>query len=270
MSLIIYNNTYTVQDVVKQMHRLPHLDSALQTTSNDFGIYTDSTWNDYTKSLLPLPLICMSLGLLSLLIFQCTVCCCGCFRKAPLPGTQRVNEWSATLSLRYLLGGFILMTVVVVLFDQVILFGNGYLSSGISTSDDALNYLQNTFNDLNTYGNDLIVDGYHLRNDFTNATIKDNCQQAATLNAYLVDYFTYVDEYLSYISDVPDKCSNAQDALHQYGVHDKNSSIWAFYSMFIVCAGILLVGMLFSNKYVIFGGFCTMDLMLFFVFIFCS
>ena len=272
MTFIIYNDTYSVSETVKEVHQILHLNSHGQSSSTDFGITISSTWNDYTKSLLPIPIICMSIALLALFIFEmwaCCACCCRTEVDDDLPLVQRRAK-PVDYSLRYYRIGFLVFLIILVGFDQSILFGNKYLTNGVSNADDGLNYLESTFTDLNDYGDVLLADGYLLQDDFTNAYVKDNCQQANTLNSYLADYFSYVQDYQSYVADVPDKCNNAQDALHTYGVTYKNKTVWVFYAMFLVTAGIYTIGMVLSNKWVIFGGFCCAELVMTFTFILCG
>lgn len=106
--------------------------------------------------------------------------------------------------------------------------------------------------------------------DFSASANVNNCDEANTLSSFLPDYFSAVDDYLSFVSDVPDKCTDAQDALHRYGVEHKNKTIWVFYGMFLVCLAVYTVGMCMSNKIVIYSGFCITDIVMFITFILCG
>lgn len=263
MTTVIYNDTYSTSTMVEQMHQLPHLSSSLTTEDNTFDITVDSTWNSYTRSLLPLPLILMALALLSVVVFQCATCCAACCRKPNQAPVQTSGLWNCRIA-------FFFALAVVLLFDQSLIFGSKYLGDGVSTADDGLDFVGNTFTLLDNYGSDLTADGDALQEDFTNSANINNCDEAATLNDYMDDYFTYVDEYTSLVSDVPGKVNDAQDALHKYGVDYKNKTIWVFYGMFIVCLGIYALGMLCSSKLVVFAGMTVTDCVQIFTFLLCG
>ena len=249
-----YNDTYSPQTVVRQVHKILHLNSALEKQDNTFYITTESTWNGYTKSLLAIPIICMSLGLLSVLVFQCVSCFTACCRK---PGAVDPDPRQGYLNLLNLRIAFVVGLLIVLVYDQSILFGSSFLGDGVSTASDSLDYLDATFTTLNTYGDDLNDEDYELQEDFNKSYQINNCSQAEDLSSYISDYFGYVEDYTSLIVDIPDKVENAQDFLHQYGVDYKNKSIYVFYAMFIVCVGIYAVAMLFSQKWAVFAGIGT-------------
>lgn len=269
-SVIVYNDTYSPSLVVKQIHHIPHLDSHLQDQSHDFDVSVDSTWNDYTRSLLPMPIICMTLAILSLFVFEiyrCCMCCSCCKGKLdPLINGGRTPGSNMLIYCRITV--FILV-LMVLSYDQSIFFGSAFISDGVSKADDALTYLYNTFSALNSYGGDLTSEGYVLQDDLTGAA-SNGCSQASGLSSYIDQYFSYVDDYMSYVQDVPDKCNNAQDSLDQYGNNYKTSSIWAFYAVFAVCLAIFTFSICATNKTAAWGGFCFSDLVLWFTFVLCG
>lgn len=262
------NTSYTPSDIVKRMHEVLHLDSSLSEVSNQFDITTDSTWNDYTKSLLPIPIICMAIGLLAVLIFQISSCCYCCCKKKPLapeyrdpnaPNTPLRNCWIA----------FAVFFVVVLVYDQSMIFGNEYLTDGVSTVNGGLDYLETTFTDLDNYGDQLNGQGDRLVADFQNS-LDAGCAASQVFLNNMDEYFEYVDEYQSYVQDVPDQCSDAQDAVHQYAVDYKEKTVWVFYAMFIVCLLIFLFGMICKSKPTVFTGMCVTDIVMFLTFIICG
>lgn len=127
MTFVVYNDSYSPSAVVQELHAILHLDPALQKSSNNFDITVESTWNDYTRSLLPIPIICMSIGLLAVCAFQIGACCACCCRK---PNTEVMTHGNDTL--RYMRIAFFLAFLVVLFYDQSIIFGNKYLSDGVS------------------------------------------------------------------------------------------------------------------------------------------
>jgi hypothetical protein len=264
--IVTTNNSYTRQDIIEQVHEVPHLNSKLVEVSSTFDITPDSTWNEYTKSLLPMPLICLAIALLSVLVFQCTACCMCCCAKKPVTRDSRTG-WTNLRNCRIV---FVIALLIVLFYDQSILFGSKYLGSGVSTANDGLDYISSTFTLLTTEGDTLTTDGNLALDDFNNAYTINNCNEAGTLSEYMDEYFTYVNDYTDLVSDIPGKCTDAQDALHKYGVDYKNKSIYVFYAMFIVCIAIYAVGMCFASKGVVFTGFCTADCVMIFTFLICG
>jgi hypothetical protein len=260
-----YNISYTPQNIVEQMHQVPHLTGSLKATDNTFGITYDSTSNDYTKSLLPLPLLCMALALLAVIIFQCATCFAGCCCQRAVPDDEIRKKRLRNYGILFLLA-----FVAVLLFDQTLIFGSKYLGEGVDTADGGLDYVGDTFSTLKTYGADLTADGQDIQTDFTNSANINNCNEANTLNSYMDDYFTYVDDYNQQIQDIPNKVNDAQDALHKYGVDYKNKTVWVFYAMFIVCIVVYAIGMVLKQRVAVFVGMACSDLVMIFVFIICG
>jgi hypothetical protein len=261
---VIHNDTYTLLELVKQVHSIPHLNSALQKESNEFDVSTDSAWNDYTRSLLPMPIICMSVALLMLFIFQIASCCTCCGKNnnnLPKKPEIGLRKWRIAL---------IVILVIALVFDQGIIYGNHFLSSGISKADDSLNYLQDTFTSLDDYGNVLLKDGNKIQIDFQKSYDINNCAASSTLQDYFEDYFVYVNDYQSYVEDIPDKCSSAQDSLHLYGESYKNKTIWAFYAVFIVSIAVYAFIAFISSQMVLCCGMFTTHFLLTFTFLLCG
>mmetsp|Transcript_128658 Transcript_128658/g.251980 ORF Transcript_128658/g.251980 Transcript_128658/m.251980 type:complete len:490 (-) Transcript_128658:340-1809(-) len=263
------DDSYSRLTIVEQMHQVPHLSSSLSQQDNTFDITVDSTWNNYTKSLLVLPIICMSIALLAVLVFQCTTCCFCCCTKKPLSNDAALQSSNATKLWNTRIAFFVFLLCLVV-FDQSLIFGSKYLSDGVSTASDGLDYVSDLFTQLDDYGEVLTDDGYVLQNDFELSYSENNCDQAQDLNAYISDYFNYVDDYTDLVKDVPGQCSDADDAIHKYGVDYKDKTVYVFYAVFLLCGIIFALGMVFSSKSAIFTGFALSDCVMIFTFLICG
>ena len=69
-------DTYQPNRLVKLMHEFPHLNSAFQSLSNEFGIeYGQPFVNRYTESIMVLPILVGAIGLVSIIIFQISISC---------------------------------------------------------------------------------------------------------------------------------------------------------------------------------------------------
>lgn len=73
---IVYNDTYSPSIFVRSIHNLPHLNYLLNKQSNTWDITSDSYWNNYSKSVLTLPLIIGFSGLILFFIMLCILSCC--------------------------------------------------------------------------------------------------------------------------------------------------------------------------------------------------
>jgi len=263
-----YNGTYIPTDEVQGFHQLPHLNAQLQRRSGDFGITADSQWNSYSQSLYPLPIICVGIALTAVVLFQLGFSLYYFWRhKSPVPYVH--DRRVPTDPLRNCRIAFVLMLVTIMVFNQFIPVGNSYLTSGVSNSNNRLDYLDNTFTLLNTDGSTLNIDGTQLQLDFNNSYKVSNCAAAQQLDDALPAYYASVDEYLSYIKDVPDKAQDFQDALNLYAVRYKNNAVWMFYGWLTVCPGIFFIGMFFNSRRTVYGAVGLAELIMCFVYLVC-
>lgn len=268
------NGTYEIIDIVRQMHDVLHLDYHLKTQNSHYGITYESQWNSYSKSTLAVPIICSGLGLLILFTFQIVLCsrCCirACKCGPPMvevsASPSHASRTSQVIFIRTFFGFFFFVTLV---YCQSILFGNGYLSDGVDKANNALSYLETTFTSLDTYGNDLTAEGTSVESDI-NSAYSNGCTEAKLLISYFSDYFDYVDEYLSYVSPIPNKCEDASNELDTWGSTYKNRSVYVFYGVIMLCLILYLIGMLFSNKLTLYGGIAVSELVLFVMFVLCA
>ena len=263
-----YNSTYIPSDDVQGFHELPHLNAQLQRQSSDFGITADSQWNSYTQSLHPLPIICVSIALAAVVMFQLCFSLYYFWRhkpEVPYVHDRRVP----TDPLRNCRIAFVLMLVTIAVFAQFIPVGNSYLTSGVSNSNNRLDYLDHTFTSLNTGGSTLNVEGNQLQLDFSDSYEINDCDAAQQLDNLLPAYYASVNEYLSYIEDVPDQTQSFQDALNLYAVRYKNNAVWIFYGWFAVCPGVFFIGMFFNSRRTVFGAVGLAELIMCFVYLVC-
>lgn len=250
------NDSYSPIFAVKQSHELLHLDSHLQKVSNTFNITYDSQWNDYSKSLLPVPIICMTLGIIGIFILQFSLCLRVCFTSCKcLPqveGSSRLNSVSIRSTLtgprfKILIWTFLLFAAFLVIADQALVFGSAFITTGVHDSKDSINFISSTFSSLDSYGHILLNDGYALEDDFTQA-INSGCTQAQEALNEVPTYIDYVNEYLSYVSPVSSKCTDINDNLDLYGIHYKNATVWVFYIMLMVGVFLYGIGILVKSK----------------------
>ncbi|RYG69675.1 hypothetical protein EON64_02150 [archaeon] len=166
----------------------------------------------------------------------------------------RDDEVSAAAVSKAMGPRFTLLVVIFIFFglstifaDQMLIFGSVSLTKGVNRGIDALDFVQTTFTDLTNYGNNLTTDGNDIDYNLGQAA-GIGCTQATTLQGYLPQYFGYVDDYLSYVEPVPDKCDDASNGLQKYGVHYKNASVWVLYGTILVGVALYSLGMICKSK----------------------
>lgn len=215
-----------------------------------------------------MPIICGGLALVAVVLFQLSFSLYYFWRdKSALPPVNdRRNPTDPLRNCRII---FVLMYVVVAIYVQFIPVGNSYLTSGVSNSNNHLDFLYNTFTSLTTSGYVMNTDGNRLQLDFENAYSVNNCAAAQQLDDFLPSYHDYVNQYLSYVEDVPDKSKDFQDGLNLYAVKFKNNAIWWFYGCLITCAGMFAVGMFFSSRRIVFVAIGWAELIMCFIFLAC-
>lgn len=155
-------------------------------------------------------------------------------------------------------------------YAQSIPVGNKYLATGMSNSEGRLDYLQSTFTTLTNDGNDLTTDGSLLQVDFSNSYTINNCAAAQQLDDFLPSYYASVDDYLSYVEDVPGKVEDFQSDMHLYAVKYKNRAVWIFYGWFVLIPPIFFVAMFFNSRKMIFGAIGVAELIMTFAFLLCG
>ena len=154
---------------------------------------------------------------------------------------------SASISYNKLKWAFIIVACMAVICDQAIFFGNRDLDDAVSTTNDALNFLEDSFTTLNSDGLALeTISGYLLGN----ATLASSTGCIAA-NQIISDANQFNDDvvsYMSFVSPVPDYINNAQDAIHTFGVEQKNSSIWGLYVVCILAVVFFGLGLRCQGK----------------------
>ena len=196
--------------LVRQFHLTLHLDSSLKPVSNDFGITDGSFWNDYSRSLLPVPVIILSLGLLSISLLLIGLCCRCCFKSCRCINLKDEDSLKSVslLSTLNLTRGFMIFMALTILANQALFIGNNFLTSGVDSADSALNVLDSDVSELNSYGTSLETSGNVMLSELQASTCPDVSSYG--IIGYVEQYLTEVNSYISYVSPLPDPISNAE------------------------------------------------------------
>jgi hypothetical protein len=241
------------------MHNIPHIafvGHTLKHLSNDFGIYDGDYWNTYTRSLLGIPVMIMGLGGLALFILSLSLClriCCKCCRCVPteiededMGGRKRLLSADVNKSSK-LQWVIIFFAGLAICVDQVVIWGNRDLTVALNTVDNAMGFLDNSFQSLNTDGNNLEVLGAYLYGNASEASV-NGCPLAGTYLDEINSFNEDVSEFVGYVEPLPGYLNQAQDSIHAYAIDDKNYSVWVLYSVAFVTAVLFIVGLYFKSK----------------------
>lgn len=143
------------------------------------------------------------------------------------------------------------------------------LSSGVTTTNNALNYLSDTFNDLTAYGNTLSSDGNIVVADFKSA-LTSSCNTQPLIDTMNNYYFPNIDLYSDDVSPISSDCDNGSNLLSYYGISVKNEVIWALYALMTVGVLLYSVGLLFKKKLTLQIAIAVSELLLLLFFIVCT
>lgn len=248
------SNDYSPSYIVRQSHNILHLDSSLGEVSNDFAITYDSQWNDYSRSLLPVPIICGALGVIAIVILQLSICfrmCCKSCRCLPRIRTSRAGgtelfDRDTLPRYRVLCFVFLAFAVIIILTNQMLLFGNRYLTEGVDTSHNGINFLQDLTTTLTNEGNDLLTYGDVLQSELESAS--STCAPASSLaTGVSTQYDSYVNDYLGYVQPIPGRCDDANNGLDTWEYY-KNTSLWALYAAVWLIIVTYTIGIFFKQR----------------------
>mmetsp|Transcript_33867 Transcript_33867/g.49181 ORF Transcript_33867/g.49181 Transcript_33867/m.49181 type:complete len:521 (-) Transcript_33867:442-2004(-) len=260
------NSTYEASELVRSMHQLPHLNQNLQKESSQFNVTFDSGINSYVISLFPLPIMIGSIGLLMLLILQCSLCC---RRYSSCCKCNWIMKSRSAPPFLPLYATCIVLMIFALAANQILIFGSQYLSNGVNNVDNALSFLSTTFVTLNNYGTDLSIEGNTIVQNFGLASTA-TCDTQPLIEEMNSVYFPNVNLYNSDISGVPNNCNTASDNLNQYGITLKNEVIWLLYAVLTI--GILLysIGLFFKHKLTLKGSIAIAEILMFVFFFICT
>lgn len=235
-----YTNTFTPSDSVKSCHSIPHLNSHLQQQSNDFGLHYNDFNNSYSKSLVILPAIILVLGLLAMIILNGALCLrlCGFCRCAPqdvfIDGEKEIiDAQRPCVSVKKLKIIFYAAALCAVISNQALFFGNQYMTESISTANDALNFLANTFQSLTDDAAALESDSSVLSADVNGAQQCPALTPAvlSQFNSNIATFDSNVNDFQNFVSPLPSYTDSAKTGLNEYVVDYKNDSIWVLYCL---------------------------------------
>jgi hypothetical protein len=251
---------YSPSDLVRQMHECPHfnlVNNHLERADNQFGMYDGNYWNNYSRSLLPLPIIIASIGTLAVLIlvfcliFRCWCEECKCGPEDFFVGTDKElliashMTWSS-----YLTRTTVAFSVLVVAVIQTTFFGSDSLDEAMYIVSTGMSFIYSAFFELKEDGASLVAMGQDLSTNVT-AAINSGCLLAELAVSELATFNQSATSFSSAVNPLPDYIHQTKQDIRKYGVQDKNVSIWSIYVVTVATAVTYLVGLLLKHKKVL-------------------
>eukprot|EP01040_Poterioochromonas_malhamensis_P008636 gene8636-9346_t len=213
---------YRPTDIVRQSHKILHLDKHLQLVSNDFKSSDLLEENDYYRSLLPIPLICAALGILALFILQIFLILrvfIKSLRFLPevhVSGQKSLSLLKYSIDPRILLAFKFIILIVVAVVDNIVVFGNIYLAQGVDSAKDSIGSISSNFSLLLNQGYSLNSTGASLQYDLYSAS--SSCNNAHDLAIDMSsNFFPYTNSYINYVAPLPGHCNDLEDGIEKWG-----------------------------------------------------
>ena len=227
-------------------HNIPHLTQSLSSADNTFKFYdsSGSLNNEYFMSTAGLPIIIIVLGVLSILIYQltlcmrcCCLCCCNCCKiptVANKPDEKGGIFWTKTFR-HYpkLMTCFHIALVAAFVADFCIYFGNGYLTKAFHEGGDAMESLAKVFSDVVSAGDGLV----DAADALSAALVSPSCsaiysQNNAELSDQVGSFRSSSGKLTDVVGSFPDKILDARHTFLSYG--PKKDQILFLYFAFIL------------------------------------
>lgn len=243
-----YVYSYEPSHAVQWCHNIPHVDSSLQTVSQSFNESASSP-AEYIATVVGLPAVIMVLGILSVVILQVSMCCRFCFTCCTCgPKTFNKNQpdfQSKVVKRRKLLFTlFYVFSLLTILADQAVFFGNAQFDSGVEET-------QNSFSGLATISNGMIIEG-----NLVSANIVSVSDSFATTscggNSSVTDNFDSladsVDSFTDILDPLPKMFTDINADLEKNAIENKNQVVFIFYAFILALAVLFMLCPLFEFK----------------------
>jgi hypothetical protein len=238
-------DNYSPIPIVAQCHNIKHLDPALQEVDNTFYYDVNGTfYNEYTESLVTVPLIILVLGFIATLIVSGVL-----LYRAYSKNKETGKADQAFVSIQFLVKLLVAGCLLTLLADQTVFFANQSFTAGVKTSRDALNALNTRFSDLHSYGQLLSTIGQDFNTNFAAAV--GTCQgiknESTAIGTLMFHYDFVVTSYVGFMEPIPgntDEFKSYVDTAESY----KDGFVWIVYIL-VLCTLLAYVAcMRYQNK----------------------
>jgi hypothetical protein len=252
------NNTYHAISIVKSIHLLPRFTQQFHRTSNDFDIDTSDFQNEYTESVIMLPIVLASLIFIAFTLFELALCCryccpcCRCVESEPERSSiHSMAIWTnkVTTSRVSLVRAFWVFVILSFLACQGIIVGGIFILTGSHRGMESADDLYDIAMGLKHSGFDLENSGETILN--LTAKAIPTCPEASYVQDYADDFDVYVSEYQDIINPIPNDLNTLEDFLDTYGVDVVSISIWSTYSCVMLTLLAIVITYRSRNRYAV-------------------
>lgn len=249
---------------VKQAHSLPHFNQKLHRTSNQFDASSQSEAINYGKTLLVLPAIILVLFVLTVVIFQLSVCfrtlrnifCCNGYLHKLVNkclGREEINLVSAREKHKFIWRHFntrlaFLLFVGLTLATSLLFFrGNRRITHGVVDMQESLSFIDDVVSSVDRHLGSMSVSSANV-DAFVN---KNACGPYA--QKYIEDIATYtagvtdaVEKARTYTSAVSPAIVTVDEYTTTYGIDYKNRMIATFVTAICLLLCVYVFAVLFK------------------------
>lgn len=231
------NVTYHALGIVKSIHLLPRFNQQLQRTSNNFNIDTSDFQNEYTESVIMLPIVLTALIFIAFTLFELALCCrycfscCRCVESEPERSSiHSMAIWTnkVTTSRVALVRAFWVFVSLSFLACQGFIAGAIFVFSGSHRGMESADDLYDIAIRLKDSGLYLENSGEIILN--LTAEAIPTCPEASYVQDYADDFDVYVSEYQDIINPIPNDVDTLNDFLDNYGDYVVSIAVWSTYS----------------------------------------
>lgn len=244
---------YTPVALVKAAHNIPHFDKTFSASDSSFAIYDNGNINQtYLIGVLMFPCVIMVLGILSIIIYQLTLCfrfCCQCCCKtcnsfqpmmtAPDDKTMfccRIAKYKPVL-----IGFFYLSLVCAVASNFCMYMGHNYLDKSFSSGYDSLIALADVMNNVITSTNGLIANSNEMSAMLDSQACSEVFDSNDDANAKLSNFNSSSSGISGVVGSYPHKIEHAADIFIQYrGQMNEVLYIYFGFILFVILLHVVL------------------------------
>jgi hypothetical protein len=251
--------SYEPSQYVRSMHASPHIniiDNRLVIVDNQFAIENGAYWNQYSKSLLPFPVIIACLETLVLIIVVVGICTnwfhsARNAKTAPTPVSTSeeeevlIREKKSTSN--YVLMATVFFALWALVTIQTLVFADRSMHDATHNLDDNLDYMYDVFSHVRADGEQLVALGTYMDGNLSKAVDTD-CYPGELAQSNVDDFNEQVQKFSDSVDPLPGYLDSAYHGIHQYGKEDKSKAVWSVYAVSMVPPLAILTGLCVGNK----------------------
>jgi hypothetical protein len=243
------NYTYSPLPIVVGAHDIAHLDSSLQRLDGTFDLEFEGVfWNEYTRSLLPVPLIIFTLGFIATIVVAGILLDKAYFQderdKAGGPEAQaggpEAPKWQMPeIPKNHLVKLLVSSLLLALIATQTVFIGNSSFMEGARTTHESLGDMNTRFTDLHSYGLNLKEARTTFNANLARASF--SCQairnQSVAFGRAMFTYEIVVRTYTDFMEPIPENIETIDGYVYT-AEEIKDGIVWPVY-LVVMCTLVL-------------------------------